>query len=130
MIVRVCIEGEALSWFKWRVKRQVFTDWIEFQNEVLMRFPTNQDRTPYEELLSLRQTDMVRKFRRRFELLSKAVEGMAEETLTTLFMNGLANDVQTEVKMFSLHNLEARKDRNAQHGAFPRIRNVSVFETA
>lgn len=108
------MEGEALSWFKWRVKRQAFSGWGEFQNEILRRFSMDQDWTPYEELLSLRQTDIVREFRRRFELLSVAVEGMTEETLTTLFMNGLADDIQTEVRMFAPVTLEMIMERAKQ----------------
>lgn len=112
--VGVCMEGEALSWFKWRVRRQAFSSWAEFQHEILKRFLADQDRSPYEELLSLRQTESVREYRRRFEMLSAAVEGVTEETLTTLFMNGLADDVRTEVRMFSPETLEAMMERALQ----------------
>lgn len=33
IVVGVCMEGRTLSWFKWRVKRQSFSRWVEFQNE-------------------------------------------------------------------------------------------------
>lgn len=35
MVVGVYMEGEALSWFKWRKKRQEFIGWAEFQSKVL-----------------------------------------------------------------------------------------------
>lgn len=47
-------------------------------------------------------------------MLSAAVEGMAEETLTTLFMNGLADDIRTKVKMFIVETLEAMMERTLQ----------------
>lgn len=82
--VGVCLKGEALSWYRWRKKRQAFRRWAEFQSEVLKQFPASQDRTPYEELLSLRQVNSVRNYRLRFEVLSTAVEEVTVETL----MNG------------------------------------------
>lgn len=61
--------------------------------------------------MSLRQTETVREFRKRFELLLATVEGVMEETLITLFMNGLADDIRTEVKMFAPKNLEVVMER-------------------
>lgn len=47
----------------------------------------------------------MRNFHRCFELLLAVVDDVAEETLTTLFMNGLTDDIHTEVKMFPPHSL-------------------------
>lgn len=42
------------------------------------------------------------------------VEEVTEETLTAFFMNGLTDDVQTKVKMFSLYCLEEMMEKALQ----------------
>lgn len=71
---------------------------------MLKRFLTDLDKTPYEELLSLRQTDIV----------STTVNSVMKETLTTLFMNGLVDDLKIKVMMFSPRTLEEIVDRVIQ----------------
>lgn len=91
-----------------------FTKWAEFQSEVLKRFSVSPDRTPYEELLSLWQEDLVRNYRLRFEVLSTTVKGVTKETLTTLFMNGLVDDVRAKVRLFNPRCLEEMMKRALQ----------------
>lgn len=42
------------------------------------------------------------------------VDGVMEETLTTLFMNRVTNDLKTKVKMFSPRTLKEMVDRVIQ----------------
>lgn len=110
----VCMEGETLHWLPWRGKRQPFSGWEEFKNEVLKRFEPDDDGTPYEELLTLRQMTTVQAFQSLFEVLSLMVDGLSEETLTVAFMNGLLEEIQAEVKLFYPLTLEETMERARQ----------------
>lgn len=81
---------------------------------MLKHFSADLDKMLYEKLLSLKQTDIVYDYRWRFKLLSTTVDGVIEETLTTLFMNRVTNDLKTKVKMFSPRTLKEMIDKVIQ----------------
>lgn len=56
--------------------------------------------------MSLRQTGSIHEFCYWFELILAAIDGLIEETLKMVFMNGLLEEIKVEVKMFSLHTLK------------------------
>lgn len=77
-------------------------------------FPPTDERTAQEELFSLRMTGTVQEFRSRFEMLSAAVEGLSEETIKVIFINGLAEEIRAEVKMFHPRTLVEMMNRARQ----------------
>lgn len=60
-----------------------------FKVGVLERFPPPNERTIDEELFGLCLIKTVQEFKSRFELLSIVVDGLTEDTMKTIFINGL-----------------------------------------
>ena len=68
--VRMCFEGDALSWYHWERDRNPFVSWEQMKDRVLENFSTVQDLTPGERLLLLRQHNTVGQFCKEFIALA------------------------------------------------------------
>ena len=68
--VRMCFEGDALSWYRWERDRNPFVSWEQMKDRVLENFSTVQDLTPGERLLLLRQHNTVGQFCKEFIALA------------------------------------------------------------
>lgn len=95
----VGMEGDALHWLQWHEKHQPFAGWEVFKWEVLEMFLPLDERSAEEELFSLRQMGSVQDYRSRFELLSTTVDDLSEDKMKIIFMNGLLDEIRSEVKM-------------------------------
>ena len=67
---------------------------------ILEWFHTLQAGTLLDRLFSLRKTDSVQEFRRRFETLMGPLCDVAAPVLETAFVNGLREDIRAELRLW------------------------------
>ena len=60
---------------------------------------------PFEQLLSLKQTGTVEEFVEDFEKYVGALRTIDQEFVRGIFLNGLKEELQAEVKLYDLHSL-------------------------
>lgn len=56
-------------------------------------------RSPFESLLSLKQSHSINEFVSQFERYAGALKGLDEEHLMDVFLNGLRKEVSAELKL-------------------------------
>lgn len=56
-------------------------------------------RSPFESLLSLKQSHSINEFVSQFERHAGALKGLDEEHLMDVFLNGLREEVSAELKL-------------------------------
>ncbi|KAF8411003.1 hypothetical protein HHK36_003542 [Tetracentron sinense] len=94
------LKGEALQWFRWYEKSQVYVSWRDFVAALNDRFrPTKYD-DHAGALAKLRQYSTLREYQAEFEKLANRTEGLSEMFLTRCFICGLKDDIRLDVQMF------------------------------
>ncbi|GKD08588.1 ankyrin repeat-containing protein [Tanacetum coccineum] len=53
----LCMEGEALSWYRWSEGRTPFHSWDGFKRRLLIRFQQSQEGNLYEQFLAITQEE-------------------------------------------------------------------------
>lgn len=104
--VRMCFDGEALSWYRWERDRHPFSSWEQMKHRVLESFATAQDLSPGERLLTLRQDDTAGKYCKEFIFLASNAPEVPENVLEMAFMSGLKPKTRAGVKMFEPRSLK------------------------
>nr|GFA93353.1 ankyrin repeat-containing protein [Tanacetum cinerariifolium] len=51
----LCMEGQALAWFRWSEARSPFRSWEGLKRRLLERFQPSHERTLYEQFLAITQ---------------------------------------------------------------------------
>lgn len=97
--VMVALEGEALSWFHWWEACNPRPAWGGFKSALIQRFQPATMRSPFESLLSLKQSHSINEFVSQFERHAGALKGLDEEHLMDVFLNGLRKEVSAELKL-------------------------------
>nr|GEU34275.1 ankyrin repeat-containing protein [Tanacetum cinerariifolium] len=87
--VVLCMEGQALSWFRWSEARSPFRSWEGLKRRLLERFQLSQEGTLYEQFLVITQEGSAREYVNLFETLAGQLVGIPEEVMEGTFIKGL-----------------------------------------
>nr|XP_027188679.1 uncharacterized protein LOC113785810 [Cicer arietinum] len=98
-------EGKALSWYHWWEKCNPNPNWEGFKIAVVRRFQPSMVQNPFEQLLSLKQTGTVDEYVENFEKYVGAMRTIDQEFVRGIFLNGLKQELQAEVKLYELNSL-------------------------
>ncbi|KAL6495833.1 hypothetical protein OROGR_030396 [Orobanche gracilis] len=101
----VAMEGRALSWYHWWARCNPEPTWEGFKMVVIRRFQPSMVQNPFELLLALKQTRTVVEFVEEFEKYVGALKSIDEDFARGIFMNGLKEEIQVEVKLYELKSL-------------------------
>ncbi|XP_057458006.1 uncharacterized protein LOC130748778 [Lotus japonicus] len=99
------MEGRALSWYHWWARCNPEPTWDGFKLAVVRRFQPSMVQNPFELLLALKQTGTVVEFVEEFEKYVGALKAIDQEFARGIFMNGLKEEIQVEVKLYELKSL-------------------------
>ncbi|KAK8481299.1 hypothetical protein V6N12_020154 [Hibiscus sabdariffa] len=111
-VVAVCLDSKVLNWFQWWEARIPVVTWDTFQVAILQRFTPSQQRNLYEVLLGLQQTKSVAQYREDFELLFAPLKDADEAVLIGIFINGLQEEIKTELSLCKLDSLTQIMDHS------------------
>ena len=101
----LCLEGQALAWFRCREKRDPIRHWDMLKAGILDRFQPSRAGDLYEQLFALQQTGTTRTYVGEFEKLAAQIDGIAEPALLGAFVQGLKPDLRTVVRLFQPQGL-------------------------
>ena len=103
----VALEGKALSWFQWWERCNPTPTWEGFKLAVIRRFHPSMIQNPFELLLSLKQIGTVEEFVDEFEKYVGALKEIDQDFARGIFLNGLKEEIQVEVRLYELTTLSA-----------------------
>ncbi|GAU47870.1 hypothetical protein TSUD_404410 [Trifolium subterraneum] len=109
--VVLAMEEKALNWFQWWEEKTPLRNWEEFKVAVLKRFQPGLLNNPLGPLLSLRQKGSVMEYRDKFEQLVAPLRRDDRVMLDSIFLNGLKEEIQAELKLYESHDLTELMDR-------------------
>lgn len=90
---------EALGWIRGLKTNGLLTTWERFVEDLKERFGASVFEDKLEELSRLQQTTSVAEYMARFEALLNDVSGQSEETLLTIFIGGLKQEIKNQLKI-------------------------------
>nr|XP_012569910.2 uncharacterized protein K02A2.6-like [Cicer arietinum] len=103
--ILLALEGRALSWFQWWERCNPNPSWDAFKVAVIRRFQPSMIQNPFELLLSLKQVGTVEEYVEEFEKYVGALREIDQEFAKGIFLNGLKEEIQVEVRLFELKSL-------------------------
>ncbi|PNX56649.1 hypothetical protein L195_g058311, partial [Trifolium pratense] len=109
--VILAMEDKALNWFQWWEEQTLLRTWEEFKQAVIRRFQPGLIQNPLGPLLSLRQKGTVMEYREKFEMMVAPLRREDRFMLNSIFINGLKEEIQAELKLHDSHDLDAVMDR-------------------
>jgi len=109
--VVIALEDKALSWFQWWEEQSPELNWEEFKGALIRRFQLGLVQNPFGPLLSIKQTSSVMKYRERFERESAPLKKEERIMLKGIFLNGLKEEIQAELKLYATGSLEELMDK-------------------
>ncbi|XP_058727193.1 uncharacterized protein LOC131598628 [Vicia villosa] len=104
------MEGKALTWYQWWEFCSPSPSWDDFKAGLIKCFQPSMLQSPYELLLSLKQTLSVEEYRDRFELYAGPLRSAEPDNLKGIFLNGLKDGVKAELKLHPVTTLADMMD--------------------
>ncbi|GJY21422.1 putative mitochondrial protein [Tanacetum coccineum] len=101
----LCLEGQALSWYRWSDGRTPFRSWENFKRRLLDRFQQSQEGSLYEQFLAITQDGSAREYVALFEKLARQLVGVPETILEGTFIKGLKQDLRAAVRVLNPEGL-------------------------
>lgn len=101
----LCLNGDALAWYRWSNQRKVLNTWEELKELFLNRFRPIHGGDLYEQWAALRQTGTAEEYVRRFIELSAPLEGVTERVALGNFIDGLQDHIKSELRMWTPRDL-------------------------
>ncbi|GJT47004.1 ankyrin repeat-containing protein [Tanacetum coccineum] len=95
----LCMEGQALSWFRWSEAREPFRSWEELKRRLLDWFQPSQEGNLYEQFLAITQDVSAREYVGLLEQLAGQLRGVLEEVMEGTFIKGLKPDLRSSVRV-------------------------------
>lgn len=105
------MEDKALSWYQWWEEKAPLRTWEEFKVAVLRRFQPGLLHNPMGPLLRLRQKGSVVEYMEKFEMLVAPLRRKERIMLDSIFMNGLKEEIEAELKLHESQSLADLMDR-------------------
>lgn len=109
--VVLALEDRALNWYQWWEEQATALTWEEFKKAVIGRFQPGLVQNPLGPLLSIKQTGSVMEYREKFELLIAPLRKEERVMLESIFLNGLKEEIQAELKLHDSKSLSELMDR-------------------
>lgn len=104
--VAVALDGDALCWYQWENKRHPIRRWSDFKTFILRQFRAVSGGSLYEQWLSTMQTSTVSDYTRKFIETASPLDRILENILMGQFINGLKEEVKSEVRLLNPLSLE------------------------
>lgn len=104
--VAVALDGEALRWYQWENKRHPIRRWSDLKGYLLRQFRPINGGSLHEQWLATTQTTTVIEYRRKFIETASPLDRIPEDILLGQFINGLKEEIKTELRLLSPINLE------------------------
>ncbi|GKA83095.1 5'-3' exoribonuclease 4, partial [Tanacetum coccineum] len=98
----LCMEGEALSWYRWSEGRTSFHSWDGFKRRLLIRFQQSQEGNLYEQFLAITQEESARAYVALFEKMPCQLVGISESVMEATFIKGLKPALRAAVRVMNL----------------------------
>ncbi|GJY68145.1 ankyrin repeat-containing protein [Tanacetum coccineum] len=98
-VVVVCMEGDALSWYRWSEGQTPFSSWEEFKIRLLTRFQQKQAGNLYEQFLAVVQDGTAREYVALFEKLACQLVGVSPSVMEATFIKGLKTDLRAAIRV-------------------------------
>ncbi|KAH9291976.1 hypothetical protein KI387_042841, partial [Taxus chinensis] len=99
------LEPDQFVWYRWlcaqRQKNGLGVTWTVFTEELQLHYSSSVSENYFSQLAKLRQTGSVKDYVHQFQNLSLRVENIPEENLNDLFLGGLKDHIEHEVRMFN-----------------------------
>lgn len=102
----VAMDGDALSWYQGENNHLLIRRWRDLRMFVLRRFRSMSGGSLYEQWLVTNQTSTVTNYMRKFIITVTPLEGISEDMLLGLFLNGLKEEIKVEVWLLHPVGLE------------------------
>ena len=106
----VCLEGEAMMWYKYANQRIPVRRWEDLKNLIMEQFQPFRDGDLYEQWMSEEQTGSVADYRREFVTRLNCVDMMDKQVLIGAFLRGLCEKVKIELKLTGPTTLDQAMD--------------------
>ncbi|KAJ1377544.1 Retrotransposon gag domain [Sesbania bispinosa] len=103
--VLVALEDRALNWYHWWEEQTPSPSWVQFKEAVIRRFQPELVQNPFGPLLSIKQTGTVMEYREKFEMISAPLKNADRVMLKGIFLNGLREELQAELKLYNMESL-------------------------
>jgi hypothetical protein len=107
----IALEDKALNWFVWWEEQTASRTWDEFKLSLIRRFQPGIIQNPLGPLLNLKQKGTVMEFREQFEALVAPIRREERVMLDSIFLNGLKEEIQAELKLYDCRDLAEIMDR-------------------
>jgi hypothetical protein len=107
----IALEDKAFYWFVWREEQTASRTWDEFKLSLIRRFQPGIIQNPLGPLLNLKQKGTVMEFREQFETLVAPIRREERVMLDSIFLNGLKEEIQAELKLYDCRDLAEIMDR-------------------
>jgi hypothetical protein len=101
----IALEDKAFYWFVWREEQTASRTWDEFKLSLIRRFQPGIIQNPLGPLLNLKQKGTVMEFREQFETLVAPIRREERVMLDSIFLNGLKEEIQAELKLYDCRDL-------------------------
>ena len=105
MMASLYLELDQFIWYHWlcthRRKKGLTVSWSIFTEELQAQHSNSVTKNFFSQLAKLQQTGLVMDYIQKFQNLSLRVDTITEENLNDLFLGGLKDHIQHEVRMFS-----------------------------
>jgi hypothetical protein len=95
----IALEDKALNWFQW------------WEEQTPSRFQPGILQNPLGPLLNLKQKGSVMEYREKFEMLVAPIRREERVMLDSIFLKGLKEEIQAELKLFECQDLAELMDR-------------------
>lgn len=109
--VLIALVNKALSWYQWWTEQNPEPNWEEFKGVLIRRFQPGLVQNLFGQLLSLQQTSSIMRYREKFEREFALLKKEKRIMLKGIFLNGLKEEIQAELKLFRTESLEELMDR-------------------
>ncbi|XP_058756529.1 uncharacterized protein LOC131629765 [Vicia villosa] len=109
--VVLAMEDRALNWYQWWEEQAPLRTWEEFKIAVMRRFQPGMMQNPMGPLLSLKQKGTVVEYMEKFERLVAPLRREERIMLDSIFLNGLKEEIQAELKLYESQGLSDLMDR-------------------
>ena len=102
----LCMEGPALSWYRWSEGRAPFRSWKGLKSRLLERFQQSYEGTLCEQFLGITQDGTARDYVALFGRLACELVGIPEPVLQGTFINGLRPELRASIRVMQPEGLD------------------------
>ncbi|XP_010519144.1 PREDICTED: uncharacterized protein LOC104798668 [Tarenaya hassleriana] len=99
-LAAMSIDRHVLSWYDYQNGKNPFRDWTDVRARMIKRFGEKKIGSPFDRLLSLRQTGTIEEYLCDFEELLAQVPHTPDPMIDSTFKNGLKPEIKEILQVF------------------------------